>query len=300
MLKGGCAHDRSRRNHKNHRWRRFSPPFAASSPTTMPPSRRRGGRAAEGGAATRAATAANHAGAAAARDGYERGAAERAVTDAFDGPVEEESSDILDLDRIDDDARFRPGAARAATEPASSCGSGSSASAPPQFRKIEGFSDVGFDEGGKAPASLEAPPRSEPAALRFRSESGSSCRGDQCRSRFRLQRAGADRAGAECAHPRRSGARDAPPDAQIVARRQPARHGRAPGAGRDRARGARTLVPVFAFLSSDIPKRRGHCVGKLVRRRRAVGSLARRPAAHAAVPPLPPDNLGQLASSRSR
>ncbi len=57
--------------------------------------------------------------------------------------------------------------------------------------------------------------------------------------RFSLQRAGADCARTKCPHARRSGSRHASADAEKLARRQSARHGRAPGASRDRAGFAR-------------------------------------------------------------
>ncbi len=96
-----------------------------------------------------------------------------------------------------------------------------------QFRTIDGSSDVGFDEAErKVPA-----PRRERGASDFRR--------NQRGGRFRLQYACPDRADAERPHAGRSGARNAPPDAEILARRQSARHGRAPGARRDRTRLAR-------------------------------------------------------------
>src|SRR5262249_15997907 len=58
---------------------------------------------------------------------------------------------------------------------------------------------------------------------------------DQRSRRFCLQYAGPERAGAERPHARGPGQGNAAADAQDLARRQSAEHGRAPGAGRDRA-----------------------------------------------------------------
>jgi len=94
--------------------------------------------------------------------------AEPAVTDAFDEPVEEESSDILDLTESMTTPAFDPAPPAPPPSPLPAAAAGPAPSAPPQFRKIEGFSDVSFDESEPKPA----PPRSDPAALRFGSESG--------------------------------------------------------------------------------------------------------------------------------
>jgi cell pole-organizing protein PopZ len=94
--------------------------------------------------------------------------AEPAVTDAFDEPVEEESSDILDLTESMTTPAFDPAPPAPPPSPLQAAAAGPAPSAPPQFRKIEGFSDVSFDESEPKPA----PPRSDPAALRFGSESG--------------------------------------------------------------------------------------------------------------------------------
>ncbi len=91
--------------------------------------------------------------------------AEPAATDAFDEPVEEESSDILDLTESMTTPAFEPAPP---PNPFQAAAAGPAPSAPPQFRKIEGFSDVGFDESEPKPA----PPRSDQAALRLGPESG--------------------------------------------------------------------------------------------------------------------------------
>jgi uncharacterized protein len=87
--------------------------------------------------------------------------AEPPIADAFDEPVEEEeAADILDLTESMATPSFSP----APPSPPQAA-----APAPPQFRKIDGLSDVGFDESEPKPAP---PPRSEAAALRFGSENG--------------------------------------------------------------------------------------------------------------------------------
>jgi len=68
--------------------------------------------------------------------------AEATAADPFSEPVEEESSDILDLTESMAAPAFEP-----APPPPPSPPPAAPASAPPQFRKIEALSDVGFDEG---------------------------------------------------------------------------------------------------------------------------------------------------------
>ena len=63
---------------------------------------------------------------------------------------------------------FEPAPPTPPPSPLQAAALGPASSAPPQFRKIEGFSDVGFDES----EPKQAPPRSDPAALRLNSESG--------------------------------------------------------------------------------------------------------------------------------
>ncbi len=120
----------------------------------------------------------------------------------------------------------------------------------PSFQTIDGQSDVFFAD---APAQPEPPPRTveeppeqppPPGAVHSPRRSDRADRPLMSShhvggGRFRLQLAGADRAGAERPHARRSGARDAAADAEVLARRQSAGHGRAHRAGRDRARLAR-------------------------------------------------------------
>ena len=152
---------------------------------------------------------------------------------AFDQPLDsagfEEPSDILDLTEVD-------GGACAEVEPAPSATSGP----PPQFRKIEGHSDVSFDEAEKIRCG---PSRHQGRASRAARGTRSAAfeRDERC-GRLRFQHAGADRAGAERAHARGLGARDAAATAEDLAGRQSARYGRTPGPRRDRARGARAVA----------------------------------------------------------
>ena len=114
----------------------------------------------------------------------------------------------------------------------------------PQFRTIDGSSDVGFDE---AQESTELPPPSPPdmpsyasfppSAPRLHDDQGRLISGATSAAvDFGLQCARADRAVAKRPYARRPGARDAAPDVEVVARRQSARHGRAHGPCRDRTR----------------------------------------------------------------
>jgi len=90
--------------------------------------------------------------------------AEPAIADAFDEPAEEEeAADILDLTESMATPSFDP-----APPPPPSPPQAAATSAPPQFRKIEGLSDVSFDDSEPKPA----PPRNETAALRLGSENG--------------------------------------------------------------------------------------------------------------------------------
>ncbi len=108
-----------------------------------------------------------------------------------------------------------------------------------QFRAIDGNSDVGFDEAPE-PEPAPEPVPFPPAPARAYDEQGRLTSGATSAAvDFGLQCAGADGAVAERPHARRSGARDASPNAEILARRQSARHGRAHGARRDRTRLAR-------------------------------------------------------------
>jgi len=95
--------------------------------------------------------------------------AEPVMADSLDEPVEEESADILDLTESMTTPAFEPAPpAPPPPSPLQAAAVGLAPSAPPQFRKIEGFSDVGFDES----EPQQAPPRTDPAALRSSSESG--------------------------------------------------------------------------------------------------------------------------------
>ena len=95
--------------------------------------------------------------------------AEPVMADSLDEPVEEESADILDLTESMTTPAFEPAPpAPPPPSPLQAAAVGLAPSAPPQFRKIEGFSDVGFDES----EPQQAPPRTDPGALRSSSESG--------------------------------------------------------------------------------------------------------------------------------
>jgi uncharacterized protein len=95
--------------------------------------------------------------------------AEPVMTDTLDGPAEEESADILDLTESMTAPAFDPmPPAPPPPSPLQAAAVGLAPSAPPQFRKIKGFSDVGFDES----EPKQAPPRSDTATLRSGSESG--------------------------------------------------------------------------------------------------------------------------------
>jgi len=87
--------------------------------------------------------------------------AETAAADAFNEPAEEEPSDILDLTESMATPAFEPPAPQAAA-------AGPAPSAPPQFRKIDALSDVGFDESEPKPA----PPRNEAPSLHLGSDPG--------------------------------------------------------------------------------------------------------------------------------
>jgi uncharacterized protein len=94
--------------------------------------------------------------------------AEPPLAEAFDEPAEEETSDILDLTESMTTPAFEPAPPAPPPSPLHVAAAGPAPSAPPQFRKIEGFSDIGFDES----EPKQAPPRSDPAALRLGPESG--------------------------------------------------------------------------------------------------------------------------------
>ena len=95
--------------------------------------------------------------------------AEPVMEDELDEPVEEESADILDLTESMTTPAFDPAPpVPPPPDPLQAAAVGLAPSALPQFRKIEGFSDVGFDES----EPKQAPPRGDPAALRSASESG--------------------------------------------------------------------------------------------------------------------------------
>ena len=130
---------------------------------------------------------------------------------------------------------------------------------PPSFQTIDGQSDVVFTDapaaaGAAAAARAEEPRRQPRAASRSMPDRTLMSSIDLGRGRFRLQLARPDRAGAERPHARRSGAGDAAADAQVLARRQSAGHGRAHRQGRDRTRLARRaeleLRPVASPLQS--------------------------------------------------
>jgi cell pole-organizing protein PopZ len=84
---------------------------------------------------------------------------------AFDEPVEEEGSDILDLTESMATPAFEPPPPSPPPSQPQAVSPGLAPSALPQFRKIEAFSDVDFDEGElkQASARSEAPaaPRAE-------------------------------------------------------------------------------------------------------------------------------------------
>ena len=128
--------------------------------------------------------------------------------------VEDEASDILDLTEQMEAPAAKP--------------------APP-FRTIDGSFDVSYEEEKSAPQMPappmpEPPPRAEERSHQLLSSVTSAA------VEFRLQHARPNRAGAERPHARGSGARNAPPDAQSLARRQSPRHGGASGPRRDRTR----------------------------------------------------------------
>jgi len=87
--------------------------------------------------------------------------AETAAADAFNEPAEEEPSDILDLTESMATPAFEP-------PPPQAAAAGPAPSAPPQFRKIDALSDVGFDESEPKPA----PPRNEAPSLHLGSDPG--------------------------------------------------------------------------------------------------------------------------------
>ena len=139
------------------------------------------------------------------------------------GGLEDQSADILDLT----ESMEAPMPAPPAPIPAPSAMPGPA----PQFRTIDGSSDVSFDDA----------PERRRSAKEYRRAGSAYLACDQRSGRFRFQHACANRAGAERPHARGLGARDVAADAENLARRQSAGHGRAPGADRDRARLARAL-----------------------------------------------------------
>lgn len=88
---------------------------------------------------------------------------EATAADPFSEPVEEESSDILDLTESMAAPAFEP-----APPPPPSPPPAAPASAPPQFRKIEALSDVGFDEG----EPKQAAPRNDAPSFQLGAEQG--------------------------------------------------------------------------------------------------------------------------------
>ena len=93
-----------------------------------------------------------------------------AEPDAVDEAPEEEASDILDLTESMASPSFNQ-APPPQPSPPQSAALGPAPSAPPQFRKIEGFSDVSFDET-EPKEPKQAAPRGEVPALRSGSETG--------------------------------------------------------------------------------------------------------------------------------
>jgi uncharacterized protein len=89
--------------------------------------------------------------------------AEAAAADPFSEPVEEEPSDILDLTESMAAPAFEP-----APPPPPSAPQAAPASPPPQFRKIEALSDVGFDEG----EAKQAAPRNDAPSFQLSAEQG--------------------------------------------------------------------------------------------------------------------------------
>ncbi len=72
--------------------------------------------------------------------------AEAAAADTFSEPVEEETSDILDLTESMGPPAVEPAPPPVLPPSPPQVPPGPAASAPPQFRKIEALSDVSFDE----------------------------------------------------------------------------------------------------------------------------------------------------------
>ena len=91
--------------------------------------------------------------------------AEPSVIEAFDEPPEdeEEAADILDLTESMTTPSFNP------VPPSPPQAAAPAPSVPPQFRKIEGLTDVSFNESEPKPAP---PVRNETPALRLDSENG--------------------------------------------------------------------------------------------------------------------------------
>jgi cell pole-organizing protein PopZ len=85
---------------------------------------------------------------------------ESAAPAAFDEPDEEDSSDILDLTESMTAAAFEPAPPPTPSRP-QPAPSSSAPSAMPQFRKIDAFSDVAFDESEPS----QAPERAEAATV---------------------------------------------------------------------------------------------------------------------------------------
>jgi uncharacterized protein len=93
--------------------------------------------------------------------------AEPMAPSAFDEPTEEESSDILDLTESMAAPAFEPTPPAPTHPPIAS--PGPAPNEIPQFRKIDAFSDVAFDETEPRPEYRHAPARNE-AAMAARSE----------------------------------------------------------------------------------------------------------------------------------
>ncbi len=93
--------------------------------------------------------------------------AETAVASAVNEPAEEDTPDILDLTESMATPAFEPAPPVPPQSPPPAA-PGPIPSAPPQFRRIDALSDVGFDEG----EPKQAAPRNDAPAFRLGAEQG--------------------------------------------------------------------------------------------------------------------------------